>query len=292
LSLQAAASKPPRVQPRWLLAVDLDGTLLRNDKSIAPEDLAAIRAAPAHGIAVTIATGRLLTGTLPIARELALSTPLVCADGGLMVEAETGATLHRIAISVEHAQLALDAMLAHGLVPYVLCADAIHCERSGECHRSYVDAWTKEIVTHASLAAAAAWRTADGVSMTVGIGTRDAVEKAYAHFCSTHAQLLDTVYFHLGDMTLWAVRSLPRGCDKGEMLARLAARLDLPRTRVAAVGDWFNDVGMFKYAGRSFAMGHAPDYVREAATDTLRATSATGGGVAAAIEALISSDPT
>lgn len=280
------------MQPRWLLAVDLDGTLLRKDKSIAPEDLAAIRAAPAHGIAVTIATGRLLTGTLPIARELGLTTPLVCADGGLMVEADTGVTLHRLAISVEHAQLALDAMVAHELVPFVLCADAIHCESSGESHRSYIDAWTKEIVTHASLAGAAAWRTPDGVSMTVGIGTRAAVEKAYAHFCSEHALLLDTVYFHLGDMTLWAVRSLPRGCDKGEMLARLAARLDLPRTRVAAVGDWFNDVGMFKYSGRSFAMGHAPDYVREAATDTLRATSATGGGVAAAIEALISTDPT
>lgn len=277
--------------PRWLLAVDLDGTLLRRDKSIAAEDAAAIRAAPAHGIAVTIATGRLLTGTLPIARELDLSMPLVCADGGLLIEARTGATLHRIAISVEHAELALDTMLAHELVPYVLCADAIHCESSGECHRSYVDAWTKEIVTHASLVGAPAWRTPDGVSMTVGIGTRAAVERAYEYFCRTHGEALDTVYFHLGDMKLWAVRSLPRGCDKGEMLARLAARLNLPRERVASVGDWFNDVGMFKYSGRSFAMGHAPDYVREAATDLLHATSATGGGVAAAIAALISSDP-
>jgi hydroxymethylpyrimidine pyrophosphatase-like HAD family hydrolase len=67
--------------------------------------------------------------------------------------------------------------------------------------------------------------------------------------------------------------------------------MDLPRTRVAAVGDWFNDVGMFKYSGRSFAMGHAPDYVREAATDLLIATSSTGGGVAEAIRMLISSDP-
>jgi Cof subfamily protein (haloacid dehalogenase superfamily) len=278
--------------PRWLLAVDLDGTLLRTDKSIAREDLDAIRAAPEHGIAVTIATGRLLTGTLPIARELGLSTPLVCADGGLLVEAQTGVALQRLAISVEHAERALDAMLAHELVPYMLLADAIHCESSGECHRSFVDSWTKEIVTHTSLAGAPAWRTPDGVSMTVGIGTRAAVEKAYEHFREAHAEVLDTVYFHLGDMALWAVRSLPRGCDKGEMLARLAARLDLPRTRVAAVGDWFNDVGMFKYAARSFAMGHSPDYVRDAATDVLGATSATGGGVAQAIKALISSDST
>jgi Cof subfamily protein (haloacid dehalogenase superfamily) len=282
----------PIASPRWLLAVDLDGTLLRRDKTIAAEDLDAIRAAPEHGIAVTIATGRLLTGTLPIARELGLSTPLVCADGGLLVDAQTGGALHRVSIGIEHAEQALDAMLAHELVPYLLLADAIHCESSGECHRSLVDSWTKEIITHASLASAPSWRTTDGVSMTVGIGSREAVEKAYQHFCLNHAEVLDTVYFHLGDMTLWAVRSLPRGCDKGEMLARLAARMDLPRTRVAAVGDWFNDIGMFKYAARSFAMGHSPDYVRDAATDVLSATSATGGGVAAAIEALISSDST
>jgi hydroxymethylpyrimidine pyrophosphatase-like HAD family hydrolase len=46
---------------------------------------------------------------------------------------------------------------------------------------------------------------------------------------------------------------------------------------------------MFRYAGRSFAMGHAPAIVRDAATDVLRSTSAAGGGVAEAIAALIRS---
>ena len=104
---------------------------------------------------------------------------------------------------------------------------------------------------------------------------------------TVHADALDTVHFGMGGMTLWAVRSLPRGCDKGEMLARLAAHIGIPRTGVAAIGDWFNDVGMFKYAARSFAMGQAPDIVRQAATHVVKSTSATGGGVAEAIAALI-----
>lgn len=273
--------------PRLLLAIDLDGTLLRDDKTIAPEDAAAIRAASQHGIAVTIATGRLLTGTLPIARELGLSTPLVCADGGLLVDPRTGEALQRISISVEHAERALDALLAHELVPFMLLGDAIHCEASGAPHRSFVDSWTREIITHDSLATAEAWRTTDGVSMTVGIGAQRAVERALEHLVATQGDELDTVHFHLGDPSRWAVRSLPRGCDKAAMLARLAERLSIPAARVAAVGDWFNDVGMFKYAGRSFAMGHAPDYVRQAATHILRSTSARGGGVAEALRALI-----
>ena len=50
------------------------------------------------------------------------------------------------------------------------------------------------------------------------------------------------------------------------------------------VGDWINDVPMFLVAGRSYAMGQAPDEVKRAATFVLEETSEAGGGVARAVE--------
>jgi hydroxymethylpyrimidine pyrophosphatase-like HAD family hydrolase len=50
------------------------------------------------------------------------------------------------------------------------------------------------------------------------------------------------------------------------------------------VGDWLNDVPMFEVAGRSFAMGQAPDEVKAKASDILPHTVEGGGGVASAIE--------
>jgi hydroxymethylpyrimidine pyrophosphatase-like HAD family hydrolase len=47
-----------------------------------------------------------------------------------------------------------------------------------------------------------------------------------------------------------------------------------------------NDVPMLEVAGRSFAMGHAPDEVKSIATDVLEETAEQGGGVARAIEAV------
>ena len=269
----------------------MDGTLLRDDKSIAPEDAAAIRGASARGIAVTLATGRLTSGALPTARELGIVTPLVCADGGLLIDTETGTAIDRRSIPTSRAAGAIDALVSHGLDPFVFLADAIHCDVTGERHRSFVDTWSRELVVHPSLPAADAWKQPEGVALTVGIGTRVAVERAHEHLCAEHADALDTVYFGMANMTVWAVRSLPRGCDKGDMLARLASRIGMPRTRVAAIGDWINDLGMFKYAGRSFAMGQAPHVVREAATDVVKSTSATGGGVAEAIAALLADAP-
>jgi Cof subfamily protein (haloacid dehalogenase superfamily) len=272
--------------PRILLAIDMDGTLLRDDKTIAAEDAAAIRGAPSHGITVTLATGRLTTGTLPTARELGLSTPLVCADGGLLIDPRTGTPIVRRAIPFDRANAAIEALVSHGLIPFVFLADAIHCEEAGERHRAVVDTWSHNLVVHRSLATAPEWQQPDAVSLTVGIGPRTSVEQAAEHLRVAHGDALDTVHFAMGGMTLWAVRSLPRGCDKGEMLARLASRMSVPNERVAAIGDWFNDIGMFRFAGRSFAMGQAPALVRKAASDVVRSTSATGGGVAEAIAAL------
>src|SRR5690606_23480875 len=43
----------------------------------------------------------------------------------------------------------------------------------------------------------------------------------------------------------------PRG--KGATLAALAASLGIARANVAAIGDWYNDISMLAWAGRSFA---------------------------------------
>jgi Cof subfamily protein (haloacid dehalogenase superfamily) len=277
--------------PRFLLAVDMDGTLLKDDKTIAEEDAAAIRDAARHGILVTLATGRLTAGVMPSARELGLTVPLVCADGAVLLDPKSGETLLRRSIAADRASRAIRELVEHGLVPYVFLADTIHCESSGERHRTMVETWSREVVVHASLAAAAVWQTPDSVSMAIGIGAEPAVVRAYEHLTQAHVDHLDTVYFKLAGTPEWAVRSLPLGCDKGEMLARLAERLNVPRARVAVVGDWLNDLGMFKYAARSFAMGHAPEVVQRAATDVLRSTSVRGGGIAEAISMLLAEAP-
>jgi len=52
--------------------------------------------------------------------------------------------------------------------------------------------------------------------------------------------------------------------------------------QVVAVGDWLNDIPMLRRAGRSFAMAQAPNSVKAAATDILKSSAQTGGGLAEA----------
>jgi hydroxymethylpyrimidine pyrophosphatase-like HAD family hydrolase len=73
------------------------------------------------------------------------------------------------------------------------------------------------------------------------------------------------------------------GPNKGSALVELCAQAGCSVDEAVAVGDWVNDVPMFEVAGRSFAMGSAPEAVRGKATDVLERPTGGGGGIAEAI---------
>jgi HAD superfamily hydrolase (TIGR01484 family) len=271
---------------RRLFAIDLDGTLLRADGTIDPRDFAAIRRAIDAGVVVTLATGRLVTGTLPTARALGLEHPIVCADGGILVSPRTGERLEQRPIPLHVAQRASRTLSARALAPFVLMYDAVHCDERGREHAEYVGVWTREVTVHPRLDEADAWRREGEVAFMVGIGARDCVEEALAAVDAEHGDVLESVRFRMNRSVTewWVLLARPRGCSKGAALARLCQRLGIARERTAAVGDHFNDVPMFEFVARSFAMGQAVPAVRAAASDGLRATIATGGGVAEALD--------
>lgn len=69
---------------RHLIALDLDGTLLTDDKEISPYTKNIIQQAIAKGHIVIIATGRPHRASIAYYHELALSTPMVNFNGALI----------------------------------------------------------------------------------------------------------------------------------------------------------------------------------------------------------------
>lgn len=267
--------------PRRLLALDLDGTLLRADGGLDPRDAAAVRHALGLGVAVTLATGRLATGALPTSRALGIEWPLVCADGVLLACGRTGCVLEQRPLAASAVESSLRAVVEHGLAPFVFLAGAIHGESSCGELRALVRTWTEDIVLHERLIPAGSW-PGEPVATVFGVGSRERAESAarlVERSCGRDAEVAAFGLRH----DAWAVRVRPPGCDKALMLARLAERLGVEREHVCAIGDWLNDVAMLSWAGRGFAMADAPDDVRRAAREAVQARRGEGGGVAEAI---------
>lgn len=271
-------------EARALFAADLDGTLVDRADRVHPRDRDAIARARARGVVVTIATGRLTSRTHPVARELRLDAPLVCADGGVIACGATERVLARRAIAVGEVERILGALIDHGASSFVFTHAAIHaCER-GRAYHPYVSGWSHDITTHGDVLSAEVWRT--GPVMVVGVAPPDAADHLEAVLAGVAGEV-EVLRFAGGGGQVF--RFVSRGTSKASGLAEVALRVGVARERVCVVGDWHNDVPMFDWAARSFAMPHAPEAVKQRASDVL----ADGdGAIARALDAWLAALPT
>jgi hypothetical protein len=279
--------------PCRLLAVDLDGTLLRDDGEIAFEDRMALHRARARGVHVTIATGRLVGGAVPLARELGLKLPLICADGAATACPRTASFLEASTLEPAALDRVLSAVRAAGLVPFLLTPETIFGTPAAES-LAFLRHWNVSVLAEPALRDAALGSPALPVVIVLAFGAAAQVRAALSNVAApafTPAAVSATT-FSVPGTPHFALRVAAAGVDKASALARLAASLGLVRAEVAVVGDWFNDVPLFRWAGHSYAMGQAPEAVAGAAKRRLAATAVAGGGVAEVVEDLLASTPT
>jgi len=270
-----------------LLALDLDGTLLGHDNTLRPVDADAIARVRAAGVEVTLATGRLASGTLPTAQTLGLTVPVVCGDGAVVIDAATGAVLHQVSLDGALVEDLTHAIGHQGLSALWFTQDEIHAEAGVEGLLDYVQTWSPRVSMHKRLHGSPAWDHRHSVAMALGIGARAAVDRVVAHLAKVHPGATQVAAFPAWRSDQWTLLVRNAHVDKATGLARVIAPLGIDRREVAVVGDWLNDVPMFRWAGRSFVMGQSSEDVARHATDRLWATHETGGGVAEAIARIL-----
>jgi len=259
-----------------LLALDLDGTLLRADGKVDDRDKAAIAELQKAGVTVTIVTGRLWSGSLEAARACAIDGAIACVEGSHLVEVESKRTLAHHAMDGEVTKTLRRAFA--GLATFAFEADGIHHDHRGEPYAHYVRTWSPNmrLVEEDHV-----WPSEPLAA--VAIGDAETVAAAHAEL-RTHAARIFSVSFPVSSCPgMHAVLVRTAGPNKGTALAELCRAAGCTLADAVAIGDWVNDVPMFEVAGRSFCMGSAPDAVRAKASDTLVRPAGSGGGIAEAV---------
>jgi Cof subfamily protein (haloacid dehalogenase superfamily) len=269
-----------------LLAVDLDGTLLDASGRPHERDVRAIHAAVAAGVRVSIVTGRLYSGTRTIAQALGLRGAVGCADGSHVVQAHDHTTLLHLGVSGQESVLLRSALARARLTTFVFAGDAIGHDAAGSPFVGYVSTWSNDIRIAANVFEHDLWNAEDGVTAVVALGPREQLGQVLVDLAR---DLLDAVFVAMFPMRrgphagMWAIMVRAAGGTKGTAMRWIAKHEGAAIEDTICVGDWINDVPMFEVAGRSFAMGQAPDEVKARATDVLTETAEEGGGVARAI---------
>ena len=266
-----------------LLAVDVDGTLLRRDGSIHPEDDAAIQRLRGAGVPVTIVTGRLYSGTRGVAELLRLSGPIACVDGSHIVDLAGDRELFVHAITGDGAVRVRDTLTRHALPSFLFAHDTIVHDAEGADFAPYVRTWSPRVDVVARVADHPFWEHVRGIMAVVVVGPEAPVRAAAEELRAQLAQVARVLTFPVPRLDRHAMVIRAEGPTKGTAVAWLAEHHGCTVDEVVVVGDWLNDLPMFEVAGRSFVMGQAPRAVKDKATDELVADCVGGGGIAEAI---------
>lgn len=269
----------PTAEPR-VLVLDLDGTTLTRRRTVAPIDRAAVTELQRRGVHVTIATGRIWSGTERIARMLGITGMVACMNGSEIRHAATGRVVSSRYLATGDRVATHRVLRRHGLTRYLFSADGVGYDAAGEPWLQYLRSWSDRLDGLDSTELGARIDRRPDALAVAGAGRRSATALAVEELRRTLDPSVEVVTFPSMRAGLWFVKTRDALHDKGTSLDALVAPLGLDARHCVALGDWLNDLPMLARAGRSFAMGQAPAGVKSVASDVCSATFERGGGIA------------
>ena len=107
-AVDGGAGSVQQVTDYRAIATDLDGTLLRTDKSVSPRTRAAVLAAEDAGMMVVIATGRPPRWIAPVVEQLGERGLVVCANGAAIYDPAAHELVSRVEIAPDVAASLVD----------------------------------------------------------------------------------------------------------------------------------------------------------------------------------------
>ncbi len=236
--------------PPLLLALDLDGTVVEPRRPVRPAVVAAVKRAISAGIRVTIVTGRMYVGVKPFALALGLTGPIVCYQGAVIADAQTGRFQREISLPYAVARRIYEIATPLGYHVQFYRDDRFYVESDNAYAELYARTSGTAAVVVASLLDA--FRGHD--STKVNIVTDP--ERAADALALMQRTVGDSAYVTRSNPEF--VEMLSPACNKGAAVRLVAEQYGIPMERVMAIGDSYNDVPFLEAAGFAVAMGSAP----------------------------------
>jgi hydroxymethylpyrimidine pyrophosphatase-like HAD family hydrolase len=247
---------------RGMFVTDLDGTLLRTDRTLAPRDLGALELLGEVGMARVIATGRMPYSfkRLMGGRVLPVDYLILSTGTGIVDYARDEILLSR-GHSPEEAAEVCGTMIDLDLDFFVQ-------DEFPENHRSWYRSTGRENPDfYRRLSFYHEWATVyrgpepgwGRPSQIVAVVPAESGVKAYLRAAGLLGEDFSVVRTTspLDGESMW-IEIFPPGVSKGSAAAWLASLLGIGHGRTAAVGNDYNDGDLLAWAGSSYVVANAP----------------------------------
>lgn len=240
-----------------LICTDLDGTLLKKDKTISAENYDAIEYFKREGGYFTFVTGRVPCVSRMIYDMVRPNAPVGCINGAAIYDFEKNEYLWSTTLPSHYRELitaVIEAVPSAGA--QVSTHDAVYFCRENESMVKFRQrTGAPNLVVD--------YKTFDEPITKVLFGEEDGENiQKIIELLNNHPKAADFDYIR-SERMLYEI--VPKGASKGNLLLKLAEILEVDKSRTIAVGDYNNDVSMIRAAGVGVAVANAVAEAKAAA---------------------------
>lgn len=248
------------IQYKWCVC-DMDGTLLNSEDIISKENEAALKKLQQIGLEVIIASGRVDLLLKSYIKQLNLKGSIICCNGGLIKNIETGEILYSNVMDKNVVKQILAYSLENNINFLIYTNDIVYSNKNNPKANKY-ESLNKSLSKDLQI-------PIRYMDKTLLENIKDVDIFKILLVCDSH-EIVETAekYFSNFD-NLTAVSSVKGLLDimasntsKGNGLKFLSERLNIDLSKVIAFGDNYNDIEMFQSVGMPIAMGNAVDEVK------------------------------
>lgn len=264
-------SQPLSPDQRWLIAIDIDGTLVHDDGFLSQRVISEVERVRLLGHEVVVATGRSAANALPVIVDIGLNEGhAVCSNGAVTIEIDPADSQgFRPAEIITFDPAPILKLLIERLPNAHFAVEDV--DGTYRYHRPF----PAFALGEQNIETPVEQLMHQPVSRVVVLSPEHAVEE----FLNVVAEIgLHSVSYSIG-YTAW-LDIAPLGVTKASALEKLRRLHNIKPDQVITIGDGRNDIPMFEWAqsggGLAFAMGQAAEETKLAATALTASVEADG----------------
>lgn len=244
------------------IILDIDGTLLNDDKKISPETKKALITAQQNGVKLILASGRPTTGMHLYAEQLEMEKYhglLVSYNGAKVVDCQTKEELFNQTLTIAEGKAVLEHMKQFEVKVMIDKDDYMYVNNVYDCYITYKGEEINiiqyesrggnfKLCEKEDLAAFLDYR----INKILTAGDPDYMQKNYQAMMAPFKNTLNCVF-----TADFYFEFTAKNIDKAKALDTVLTPMGIHAENIIAFGDGHNDITMVKYAGTGIAMDNA-----------------------------------
>lgn len=236
------------------IAADIDGTLLNDDGELGLESKKLIRDLIRENVVVSLATGRLHSAAIDLAKELSLNGYIISLDGAVIKSIPDEKVIFESFLKGSHVRKAIEYS-ENFLVNIALChSDTIYYTENNSIIPSLLGKYGAGYTKVESY-----YDYIEGtLEIVCSSDVKNSIKIMEEKFNFPYSMGCNTSYFRSRkNENIFYLEIRKAGISKGKALKRLLKHLKIKEKHTIVIGDWYNDITMFQTKAVKVAVANA-----------------------------------